>query len=224
MATEKRVHAPGHYYHIYNRGNSKQKIFKDESDKTRFSHLLYLCNGTKQFRYNELPMQEIYEFSFEKGENLVEVCSWVLMDNHFHLLIFIPEEISSENISKYLARLTSSYLKYFNEKYERTGGLFEGRYKSDLISDDYHLKHLYSYIHLNPLKMMDPNWKLNLPKLQKAETYLNDYKYSSYIDLILSLNRNEAKILSNYQRVIEIADKANTYHKIFSIFHDPRGS
>jgi len=214
--TAKRVFAPGSYYHIYNRGASKQSIFLDESDKNRFARLLYLCNGEKKFKFNKLKEEEIINFTFDRGESLVEICSWVLMDNHFHLLIFIPENFPIENITKFLHKLTLSYLMYFNTKYNRSGTLFEGRFKSKIVEDDLYLKYLYSYIHLNPLKMLNNNWKEEGIKIKNAEEYLKGYDYSSFNDLVWRKNRKEGKILSGNERVKVIGDQVNNFENLFS--------
>jgi putative transposase len=225
MSIVKREFVPGNYYHIYNRGAGKQKIFLDDRDKDRFTQLLYLCNGQFPFRYNELNIKEVLGFTFDRGESLVEVCSWVLMDNHFHLLLFLPTEKSSENISQFVSRLSSSYLKYFNEKHNRTGALMEGRYQSVTVSDDLHLKYLYSYIHLNPLKIIDEKWKENLVNSKKHRNFLQHYKYSSYQDLVVKQKRSEFRILSKNLKVLEISQLANNFDNLKSLFHpDPRGS
>lgn len=219
--TVKRVFAPGAFYHIYNRGASKQKIFLDDSDKNRFTNLLYLCNGDKRFKYKDLKEGEIFNFTFDKGVQLVEICAWVMMDNHFHLLIFVPESFSIENISKFLHKLSLSYLMYFNKKYNKSGTLFEGRFKSNIIDDDLYLKYLYSYIHLNPLKMLNSNWKEEGLKIKNAESYLQDYKYSSIGDLVWKRQRNEAKILSSNGKIKEISDLVNTLENLYSLIPDP---
>ncbi len=161
-------------------------------------------------------MKTIFQYSFDKSDNLVEICSWVLMDNHFHILVFVPEEFKAENISKFLSRLSAAYLKYFNEKHRRTGNLFEGRFQCIPVEDDYYLKHLFSYIHLNPLKMLDPNWKQTGLKIPKAKIYLEDYKFSSFHDLIMQKNRYEKNILTTNQKVLEISKRANNLEKLFS--------
>lgn len=217
MATEKRVFVPGNYYHIYNRGNSKQKIYLSESDKNRFTQLLYLCNGKKSFLFHRLNQKQLFNYNFDKGEQLVEICAWVLMTNHFHLLIYIPENCDSTNLSKYVGKLESSYLKYYNQKNQRTGSLFEGRFKSRLVEEDLYLKNLYSYIHLNPLKMLNANWRQELPKIKNADAYLDAYKFSSYHDLVSKKNRPEIKILSNNPKVVGISTFANTVDKLFSL-------
>lgn len=216
MTTIKRNFSSGNFFHVYNRGTSKQKIFLDESDKIRFKNLLYLSNGEKSFAYKDLTEKVIREYSYNKGNNLVEICSWVLMENHFHILVFIPEDISAGNLSKFLSKLSSAYLKYFNTKYSRTGNLFEGRFKSILVEDDVYLKYLYSYIHLNPLKMLNRNWKEEGLKIKNAETYLNGYEFSSYCDLVLKKTRPERNILSNTEKIIELSENSSNMKALFS--------
>lgn len=221
--TIKRGLVPGNYYHIYNRGTSKQKIFLDDSDKNRFTYLLYLCNGDKAFKFRDINEVDLFKFSFDRGNSLVEICAWVLMENHFHILLFIPETISEENISKFFSKLTSSYLKYFNTKYKRTGNLFEGRFKSKLVNEDLYLKYLFSYIHLNPLKILNSNWKEEGLKIKNAEAYLREYKYSSLCDLVWNQKRFEGNIVTNNSKLSEIANEANTYGNLFSLIHTPGG-
>ena len=74
---------------------------------------------------------------------------------------------------------------YFNKKQNRSGVLFESRYKSKWIDNDNYLKYIFSYIHLNPVKLIRPNWragKLGKAELKDIHEYLSDYKYSSYLD------------------------------------------
>jgi putative transposase len=225
MATEKRNFIPNTFYHVYNRGTSKQKIFLDDADKNRFTHLLYLCNGQKPFTYRNVPMKKLFDFSFEKGDSLVDICSWVLMNNHFHLLIYLKDEEACRNMSKFLSRLSASYLKFFNEKYNRTGNLFENRYQCIPVVEDIYLKYLFSYIHLNPLKILDPNWKQVGLKIPKANVFLNDYKFSSFHDLVVKKGRHEKKILSANQKVTSLSELANNSDTLFAFVNtDPRGS
>ncbi len=84
---------------------------------------------------------------------------------------------------------------YFNKKYERTGGLFEGKFKSQHVGDDRYLKYLFSYIHLNPVKLIDPAWKESgIKNKNKTLDFLRTYKYASYLDFS-GIKRSESKIL-----------------------------
>ena len=95
-----------------------------------------------------------------------------------------------------MQKLTTAYVMYYNKKYERTGGLFEGRFKAEHLDSDIYLKYIFSYIHLNPIKLIDEDWKENGIKNKKnVLEYLSNYKYSSYIDYI-GKERIQNKILN----------------------------
>jgi putative transposase len=92
-------------------------------------------------------------------------------------------------------KLCVGYAKYFNTKYKRVGALFEGPFRSIHIEDDNQAKYLFSYIHLNPVKLIDSKWKENgINDLDIALNHLNDYKWSSYYDH-RGIQRKENKIL-----------------------------
>ncbi len=182
----------GEYYHIYNRGNSKQKIFIDEGDYLRFTGLLYACNQKGNLKVNNLNKgQTLYDI--EREEPVVDIGVYCLMPNHFHLLI---TQSGDDNISNFMQKLSTSYSMYFNKKYNRTGSLFEGKFKSQHINKDKYLKYMFSYIHLNPIKLIQKDWKEKGIK-DKKETirYLDEYTYSSYLDHI-GTQRVQNKILN----------------------------
>ena len=92
-------------------------------------------------------------------------------------------------------KILTSYSSYFNKKYRRTGRLFEGTFKAQHVDTDEYLKYLFAYIHLNPVKLIDPHWKENgILDREGAEKYLLRYKYSSYLDY-LGQNRIENALL-----------------------------
>jgi len=181
----------GEFYHIYNRGNNKSIIFLDESDKQRFQKLLYLCNSTKSVVYKTiqgLPLDKI-----ERGKTLVDIGVYCLMSNHFHLLLHEKQE---NGISSFVGKLLTAYSMYFNKKNNRTGKLFEGAFKATHINNDNYLKYLFSYIHLNPIKIIDPKWKENgITNKNNIVKFLEGYNYSSYLDYI-GKKRLEDKILN----------------------------
>jgi len=183
----------GEYYHIYNRGNSKQKIFHDGEDYLRFIGLLYACNQKGNLKVNNLNKgQTLYDI--ERGKTLVSIGGYCLMSNHFHLLLTQPED---DDISIFMQKLSTSYSMYYNKKYKRTGVLFEGKFKSQHIKDDRYLKYLFSYIHLNPVKIIQKNWKEEGIIINREEiiNYLKEYTYSSYLDY-LEVKRIQNKILN----------------------------
>lgn len=183
--------ALGEYYHIYNRGVEKRKIFVDKNDWTRFHKLLYIANSTKPVHFNEIKNLSLHDI--DRGDQLVAIGTYVLMPNHFHILV---KEIVENGLSKFMEKLTTAYSMYFNKKNERVGALFQGTFKAEHADSDEYLKYLYAYIHLNPIKLIEPAWKeVGIKNEKNAMQYLNDYRYSGYIDYCCA-GREEASILS----------------------------
>jgi len=189
---------PGEYYHIYNRGIDKRIIFKSTYDYRRFIMLLYVANSEKPIRLDDLinTLHKKYEeiLNLPKSNPLVSIGAWCLMPNHFHIII--REEIEN-GVTKFMRKLGVGYSMYFNIKYQRTGSLFGGVFKSKNISDDRYLKHLFGYISLNPLDLEFPEWEELIDKQNpKVWTdFLKKYQYSSYFDYI-GVNRVEKNILN----------------------------
>lgn len=181
------IFSPDEYYHVYNRGVEKRTIFATSSDRERFLRLMYAANGENPVvlrDYQGLPLAEI-----EKGEDLVGIGAYCLMPNHFHILV---REVSDGGISKFMSKLTTGYSMYFNKKNERKGSLFEGTFKAIHVDDDEYLKYLFSYIHLNPVKLIDPTWKeTGIKDIQEAKKYLREYRFSSYVDYLDKNNKRE---------------------------------
>lgn len=141
MPRRPRIDCLGHY-HIINRGVDRREVYKDKEDFDYFLELL--CSASL-----------VYE---------VTVHSYVLMSNHYHLLI----ETSQENLSQYMKHINAYYAMYFNKKHKRSGHLWQGRFKSWYITDESYLYALVAYIEYNPVKA---NMVENL----------GEYKYSSYL-------------------------------------------
>lgn len=192
MSTRKMSLSPGEYYHIYNRGNSKQKIFFSKKDYDRFMALLYVANTSDSFNFYNLQKSG-HIFSHKIENQLVSIGAYCLMPNHFHILI---TPLSEDGLSKFMQKLSTAYSMYFNDAYKRTGGLFEGKFKSQHVSSDKQLKYNFSYIHLNPVKLIDNQWRENgIKNLKGAIEYLKSYKYSSFLDYLQD-NRKEKVIIT----------------------------
>lgn len=190
MANRNHVLTTGEYYHIYSRGNSKQNIFLDEQDYLVFQQFLYLMNMESRITLREVGESP---YRYERSAQLVSVGTYSLMPNHVHIVV---KQIMDGGVSKFLQKVFTGYSMYFNKKYNRTGGLFEGTFKSKHVTDDVYLKYLYTYIHLNPLKIVDSNWKEKIKQGSNFDfSYALKYKFSSVLDYV-GEEREENKILT----------------------------
>ena len=137
----------GEYYHVYNRGTDKRDIFMCSEDLERFFLSMSEFNSLE-------PIGSIYEHGFQNrakenrvsNDGLVRFIAYCLNPNHYH---FILQPIVEQGIEKFMQRLGIGYTMYFNEKYTRSGTLFQGRYKAKHVSTNEHLLHLSAYVNLN---------------------------------------------------------------------------
>ncbi len=183
--------AVNEFYHIYNRGTEKRTIFPTSRDYARFVALLYLCNGKIPIVFRDIEEADI--FVTDRSETLVDMGAYCLMPNHFHLLL---REKTDGGISAFMTKLLTGYSMYFNKKNKRVGNLFEGTFKARHAHTDAYLKYLFSYIHLNPAKRVDTNWRTNMRvNRKKIFSYVNRYPFSSFLDYH-GVKRKEGVILS----------------------------
>ncbi len=188
--------AENEHYHIYDRGVEKRKIFLSKKDYQRFVALLYIMNQDESFRMDNFLREEENKlgniFNEERSKTLVAVLGYCLMPNHFHLILYEKRE---GGISKFMAKLLTAYSMYFNTKYERSGPLFTRPFRSEYIDNEPQFMYIFSYVHLNPLSVLDRKWKENgIKNRDEAEKFLENYDYSSYQDF-LSAERVESKIV-----------------------------
>jgi len=116
----------GEYYHLYNRGHNRARVFLDKENYVYF-------------------LQELRRYLVPDHALLV---AYVLMPNHYHMLI----RACSATLSRAMQRLGISYTKSINKRYDRTGGVFQGAFQAKHVDRDEYLLHLSRYIHLNPLR------------------------------------------------------------------------
>ena len=185
------VFSEGEFYHIYNRGVEKINIFKDEKDRSRFVRLLYVANGERPFIFRDIENKIFSEI--DRGKPIVAIGAYVLMPNHFHILL---KEIVEGGISMFMEKLLTGYSSYFNKRNERTGALFQGTYQAKHADSDEYLKYLFAYIHLNPVKLIESEWKeKGIKNNTAARQFLEKYKHSSFLDF-RQIIREENAILS----------------------------
>ena len=145
------------FYHVYNRGISKQTLFYDDADYARFLFLLLHLQSPVSFDQSRRYVHKYLskkDFSVPQNiiekiqeERFVKILNFCIMPNHFHITI---QSVSDDGISRYMQKLGNAYAKYFNKRYEKTGHVFESGYKVKLILTDQQLVYLSAYIHRNP--------------------------------------------------------------------------
>ena len=173
------------FFHVLNRGVDKRKVFMSSADYARFIHDMWEFNDTHH-AYNagrkieDKPyMIDVRRQSYAK-ERLVRVHFFCLMGNHYHLLL---SPIVENGVALFIKKLNGGYAKYFNEKYERVGALWQGKYKSVPIETDRHFLYIPYYIHFNALDLYAPEWrKQRVASPKKAEAFLKNYRWSSHLD------------------------------------------
>lgn len=194
MTTRTMPLAVKEFYHIYNRGVDKRTIFLDKADYKRFMELLYLSNSNQSFVVRDIYRDHDSVFEYEKGDSLVAIGAYCLMPNHFHIL---ATPLVEGGLTKFMGKLGTGYSMYFNKKYDRSGALFQGKFKSEHASADEYLKYLYAYIHLNPVKLIDSTWKEEgIKDAAKSYDYAASFQYSSLPDY-LGQKREENMILNS---------------------------
>lgn len=172
-----------------NRGVEKRKIFLREKDYLRFTHNLYDFNNVKNatqsyYRRRRVSLTEVAPPSKKerKRKELVDILTWCLMPTHPH--VFLQEKVD-EGVSLFSQKIIGGYTMYFNEAEERKGVLFQGRTEIIKVTQEPHFIHLPFYIMSNPLDLIEPNWREGgIRNFKKAIDFLEDYKYSSFPDLI----------------------------------------
>ncbi|MDP9360775.1 MAG: transposase [Acidobacteriota bacterium] len=141
MSRQLRLEFPGAIWHVTSRGNERRDIFRDNADRRRFVNLLARVIIDRRWILH----------------------AWVLMSNHYHLLLETPEV----GLSRGVKWLNQAYAETFNERHHRVGHLFQGRFKGILVERDGHLLELIRYIVLNPVRC-------------HAVTFAGDYEWSNY--------------------------------------------
>ncbi len=172
MPRARRLKSETGIYHVVLRGNNKQTIFEDDED-------------------NDMFLVTLEQYKKKSGYQLFAYC---LMGNHLHLLL----KTEKEELGQIFERIGASYVYWYNRKYDRTGHLFQARFKSEVVDTDNYLFAVLRYIHQNPVKA-------------RMVTRLEDYVWSSYGEYLgLNTNRYTDKdfilMLFNEDKAKAIAD------------------
>jgi len=196
------------FWHLAGRGVEKRDIVLDDSDRLRFIHDLFVLNDLNPVENYELPSRREER---PKRRLFVHIHAFCLMLNHYHLLV---SEATENGISLFMHKLNMGYAKYFNERYERSGSLWQGKYRKVPVTHHAHFLYIPYYIHLNPLDYVMPEWRQGgVQNVSAALDHLAAYRWSSHLDYLGMRNfpsitrRDElSELLGNqaaYERTIE---------------------
>ncbi len=176
----------GDFIHVYNRGNKKLPIVRNERDKQHFLHMLYYFNTeitppnpfrdiTPLLRLNLIKF--VWPSSWVPRTPIVKIISFVLMKNHFHFLL---EELIEGGIAKFMQRLGTGMTMYHNRKYQETGSLFQGSYKAKVVDKDLYLKYLSVYIQVkNVFELYDGGFQEAMKNFDKAYQWAIEFPFGS---------------------------------------------
>jgi len=161
MARPLRIEYPGAYYHVMNRGNRREDIFLTNKDRQGFVDALADSCDTYS----------------------IKLITYVLMDNHFHLLVQTPQA----NLSEFMRHFLVTYTVRFNLRNGCTGHVFQGRFKSLLVDEDEYLLPLSRYIHLNPIRSK----RFKDADIPTKTEYLKEYSWSTFAGYCYLRKRNK---------------------------------
>jgi len=178
MARSLRIQFPGAFYHITCRGIERRKIFMDDKDRSRFFALLAGSLETYQVVLN----------------------AYIMMTNHFHLLI----QTKKANCSEFMRHFNICYTGWFNWRHNRCGNLYQGRYKAYLVDADNYLLEVSRYLHLNSVQVRG----MGSLDYQDKWRYAKDYKWSSLPGYV---SERRAIPIINYDLILSMIGDRRAY-------------
>jgi putative transposase len=176
----------GDFVHVFNRGNRKQEIVRDERDRKYFLQALYYFNNSHSILNIFRDLNDLFRFDlnkmnwpkeFPERNPLVKIHAFLLKDNHFHLIL---EEIKEGGVSEFMRKLSTGMTCRFNKKYSESGKLFQGSYKARRVDRDNYLQYLNVYIHVkNVFEIYRGGIENAMKNFDDAYEFAINYPYSS---------------------------------------------
>lgn len=183
----------GEYYHLYNRGNNRERVFYERENYVFF-------------------LRKVWDYLVP----VLDVVAYCLMPTHYHLLVLVKNTAGSSEtprasaVSRAMQRFSISYTKAMNRRYDRVGALFQGAFRAEHVDDNAYLVHLSRYIHLNPvsagLVACAENWEfssyqdyigLREGKLPRLESVLSQFRSpEAYQEFVASYLPQDREIIA----------------------------
>ena len=201
---------PQYYYHIFNRGSYKHRIFHDKADYEDFLGILaYYLKYPKAKKLSYMKtVKRPHLLVRNQYVDSVRLVTYCLMPNHFHFILKqMPSANKKTGISNLMRRVMITYSMHFQYKHKHQGNLFQGRYKNVKIDTNKQLLDLSKYIHLNPAKLTK---KLETYPYSSLPHYLKQAKpvnwlYPEYV----------LKLVNNYSKFIKSSTKSKPQYAIY---------
>lgn len=208
-----KIYIENGFYHVYNRGVEKRNIFLDNQDFQVFiSYLkIYLLpteesvvDVQKDIESNKKNIKNQISklYKINNFFNKIELISYVLMPNHFHLEL---KQKNKQDLEIFMRSLITKYTMYFNRKYKRVGPLFQSRYKAILIQSKEYLLHLSRYIYINPMEIINHKLPLTSYPWSSYPSYINNYP-TNWINkkyIFEFFYKNEKAKIKSYKEFVE---------------------
>ncbi len=203
----------GGVYHIYNRGVAKCDIVFDLNDIIRFLRSLALFNTTESigsiFEYDMHMKSKSQKFDKFGGPatKLVEIIAFNILDNHYHLVL---KQLVDGGIVKFMHSWSTGYARYFNEKYDRVGSLFQGSFRASPI-DEWRMEEIIAYVNLNHVVHefggtatkwgMRSSWVQyvgdeNVPKILKVKKW-KDFDKKKSVEIVNKIKKEREDVKKN---------------------------
>lgn len=190
------------YYHIYNRGVEKRKIFLDQQDYGVFLSYLknYLLPKNEKELYEKLSspntsskdrggVLKLLRMNNFSGE--ITLIAYCLMPNHFHFFI---RQKGAKSIDRFIRSIGTRYTAYFNRKYKRVGSLYQGVYKAVLITSESHFLHLSRYVHKQALALQGESLQEKQPCSYPEYLGLRKTEWIHPEDILCYFNRKNPNL------------------------------
>lgn len=204
-------------YHVFNRGVERRPIFLHKSDYVRACNILeYYSTYQTPIKYSDYcklsPEKQKFCLDSMTKNSSFSTLSYCFMPNHFHLLLRQHKDFGIQNA---MMRLQTSYVKFFNTKYDRVGPLFQGEFKAVHIESDEQLVHVSRYIHLNPVVS-------GIVHSKSLESYIWS-SFPCYLDENSDSFVKKSIVIDNFQSVDSyksfVFDQINYVKKLDTIKH-----
>lgn len=220
MTTRKVPFVPEEFFHIYNRGNNKQLVYRDTRDYIRFLFSILYFQSPVSFeqisrqvayfeKHGKFNVDPVTEEKIAKSRS-VELTHFVLMPNHFHLLV---QEKKEGGISKYMQRILIAFTKYANQKYKNTqvGHVFQGAFKAVHQAENNQILYLSTYIHRNPRSLQEWKNKEHLTPWSSFQDYVSENRWGKLLKTDFILDQFENK--KDYRDFVDTSTAKNSEHE-----------